>query len=292
MEKTIGMGWIPDRPDIRDLTPDSDEIKLLLANIKGVGTKMKALSLPISTDFRSFCSPIENQLSLGSCTANAGVGLLEYFEKRAFGNHLEGSRLFLYKTTRNLLGWVGDTGAYLRTTMGAMTLFGVPPERFCPYDLSRFDIEPSSYLYAYAQNYKATRYFRLDSFGMSPATKLQNIKTYIAAGFPAMFGFTVYASYSQARTNGGKFPFPVATGESVVGGHAVVAVGYDDTMQITNTTNGSTTTGAFLIRNSWGTDWGNSGYGWIPYEYVLKGQANDFWSLISAEYVSSGQFGL
>lgn len=104
-----------------------------------------------------------------------------------------------------------------------------------------------------------------------------------------MFGFTVYSSYTQAATTG-KIPSPVP-GESAVGGHAIVAVGYDDNMKIKNTnTGGVETTGALLIRNSWGM-WGMAGYGWLPYDYVLKGQAVDWWSLIKNEWVDTGQFG-
>ncbi len=111
------------------------------------------------------------------------------------------------------------------------------------------------------------------------------------AGGTAFFGFTVYSSYTQASAaNKGAIPFP-GPGEKIVGGHAVVAAGYDDAIKIKNTQAGATTTGALLIRNSWGTGWGDAGYGWLPYDYVLKGLAVDWWSLISAEYVETGQFG-
>lgn len=131
------------------------------------------VSLPASVDLTAWCSPIENQDRLGSCAVNAGVGLVEYYERRAFGRHIDASRLFLYKATRDLLHWTGDRGAFLRTTMGAMVLFGVPRR-----------------------------------------------------------------------------------GERILGGHAIVAVGFDDEIKIKNTTCGIETTGALLIRNSWGTVWG------------------------------------
>jgi C1A family cysteine protease len=99
----------------------------------------------------------------------------------------------------------------------------------------------------------------------------------------------VYSSYTQANTSG-KIPFPTA-GEKVVGGHAVDAVGYDDNMKIKNTNAGAAeTTGALLIRNSWGTGWGAAGYGWLPYDYVLKGLAVDWWSLLKNDWVDTGNF--
>jgi C1A family cysteine protease len=311
----FAMGWLADRPDIRDLTLESPQIQTLLQKADGLqklsakpasrskksttGTEPTPLALPATVDLRADCPPIENQGGIGSCTANAGVGLLEYFERKAFGKHLDASRLFLYKATRNLLHWTGDTGAYLRATMKAMAAFGVCPEEYWPYSDATtstpgtqpppFDQEPPAFCYAFAGNYKSTTYYRLDPPGVTPAKLLENVKTHLAGGLPSMFGFTVYSSYSQTNTNGGRFPFP-SPSERVVGGHAVVAVGYDDGISIPNATGGPTTTGALLIRNSWGTGWGMSGYGYLPYEYILRSQATDFWSLIKAEYLNTGQF--
>ena len=296
-----GMGWMRDLPDFRDHTMERDEVSLRLKqfnqrSIKANLMKARVLgaspaTLAPSVDLRQWCSPVEDQGQLGSCTANAGVGLVEYFERRAFGTYLDASRLFLYKVTRDLIGCTGDSGAYLRTTMGALALFGVPPERYCPYNIAAFDVEPSAFCYAFAENYKAISYYRLDPAGATPSTVLNTIRTWLAAGLPSTFGFTVYNSYTQAATSG-KIPFP-AGGEKVVGGHAVDAVGYDDTMQITNTNTGAATTiGALLIRNSWGTAWGAAGYGWLPYEYVLRGLAVDWWTLVKSEWIDTKQFGL
>jgi C1A family cysteine protease len=286
------LGWLPDLPSIKDHDTSSEGVKKLLAKVKGAGAKGAPAKLAASVDLRAWCSPIENQLSLGSCTANAGVGLLEYCERRAYGKHIDGSRLFLYKTTRNLLKWTGDTGAYLRSTMQAMTLFGVPPEEYWPYVVANFDNEPGAFLYSFGQSYRAVKYYRLDPSGMAKATLLNNIKTNLAGGLPSFFGFTVYDSYTQASVaNKGAIPYPAA-GDKVVGGHAVVVAGYNDSLQIKNNKPGTVaTTGALLIRNSWGTGWGDGGYGWLPYEYVLKGQAVDWWTLISADWVDTGKFG-
>lgn len=293
------MGWLRDYPDIRDLTPRSDvvlpkmqelsqpSVKVMLGK---VGAAAPVSALPPSVDLRAWCSPIENQGNIGSCTAHAGVGLVEYFERRAFGKHIDASRLFLYKVTRNLLKWTGDTGAFLRTTMYALTLFGVPPEEYYPYNTPDYDKEPSAFCYAFAQSYQAISYYRLDPSGMPKDQLLTQIKTDLSKGLPSMFGFTVYSSINQASSTG-KIPYP-ARGESVVGGHAIDAVGYDDNLKIKNTnTGGIETTGALLIRNSWGTGWGDKGYGWLPYKYVLDGLATDWWSLIKNEWIDSKQFG-
>lgn len=279
------LGWLPDYPDFRDFTVEHEDIKGMLRHI-GV---IKVASLPGSVDLRPWCSPIEAQGELGSCTAHAGVGMVEYFEIRAFGKHVVGSRLFLYKVTRNLLHWTGDSGAFTRSMMGALVLFGLVPEDYWPYNIADFDKEPTAFCYAYAQNFQSIDYYRLDPPGITPIKLLNQIKINISAGLPAICGFTIYSSYLQGKVTG-KIPFPTAD-EKIVGGHAVMVVGYDDNLKIKNSNIGSAeTTGAFLIRNSWGTEWGIEGYGWLPYQYVTKRLAIDWWSLLKNEWVDTGAF--
>jgi len=261
----FGLGWLPDYPDFRDHTtehgpPPDGEQKDTPTLLHEVGADKVAPSATLdqSTSLRQYFSPIEDQGALGSCTANAGAGILEYFEMRAFDKHIDASRLFLYKPTRNLMGMTGDTGAFLRTTMQSMVTFGLPPEQYWPYDEATFDAEPTAFCYSFAQDYRSVRYYRLDPPGTDADELLTRIKTNLVAGLPAMFGFTVYSSYSQTKTNGGAFPYP-AQGEHRVGGHAVVAAGYDDEKVIKNEPGGPKTTGARLIRNSWGATWGDGG---------------------------------
>lgn len=296
-------GWVRDFPDFRDITVDTDKVpakleamgqpsvKTMLAKAGASrGTSTSAPKLPTTKSLMQWCSPIEDQGNLGSCTAHAAAGMLEYFERKSFGKHIDASRLFIYKTTRNLMKVEGDTGAYIRSVMGALTLFGAPPESYYPYDVSKFDEEPSAFLYAYAQNYQALTYYRLDPPGTTNAALLTQIKTSLNSNLPAMFGFSVFDSYDQADRNGGCLPFPTSR-ESLLGGHAVLAVGYDDTKKIRNSSvGGIETTGAILIRNSWGTSWGDGGYGWLPYNYVTRGLTSDWWSMIKSEWVDSDLF--
>lgn len=282
-----GLGWLPDLPDTRDYTTASEPVKALLQQT--AVPKIDATEMAKPVDLRAWCGPVEDQGEIGSCTANAAAGMVEYYVKKAKGEDFNLSRRFVYKATRNYLGWTGDTGAYLRSTIGALALFGAPPERFCPYEPELYDEEPSAFCYTLGQNFQAISYYRLDPPGTSAQAVLDAVKRHLSSEMPSMFGFTVYSSISKAAATG-DIPFPSGT-ESVVGGHAVMAVGYDDNYEIPIPgANGDRTTGALLIRNSWGERWGDGGYGRLPYEYVLRGLAQDWWVLLDAEWIQTGVF--
>lgn len=266
------MGWIPDYPDFRDYTSKDKTVLPMTSRLE----KVKAAAVPSSVDLRKWCSPVEDQKDLGSCTAHAVSAVVEYFENKAFGKYINASRLFLYKTTRNLLHYKGDTGATLKGSIGALILFGVPPEEYWPYDTANFDIQPDSFCYAFGQNYRCISYFRHDPAGLAPVKVLESIKKYLASGIPSVFGFSVYQGIDKAAVSG-KIPYP-APGEKLLGGHAVAAVGFDDAQK------------ALLIQNSWGSEWGEKGFGWLPYDYVLKGLARDWWSMLKQDWVDTGLF--
>jgi C1A family cysteine protease len=295
------LGWVKDYPDIRDYHIQSDKINKNSTDSETEGNTVSGLlqrvgvlgstkrKLESKVDNREWCSPIKNQGNIGSCTSFAAVGMYEYYQNRAFGKYIDGSELFLYKAIRNMLNWTGDTGAYLRTAMGALALFGVPPSDSYPYDTSKYDEEPGAFVYSYAQNFQAITYYRLDPLGASGGETLSQIKLHLSAGIPIIMGFTCYSSLNHSSTgSSGKIPFPNIN-ESVIGGHAVMIVGYDNNMVVRNPYDGTKKKGVLIIRNSWGT-WGDDGYGYIPFEYVRRGLATDFWCIISAEWVDTGKF--
>lgn len=293
--ESFSTGWLPPLPDLRDYRESTPEIAKMVKKLDMAKVK-DALKLPpySSWSLREYFSPVENQGNLGSCSAQAAVGIVEYFQRRAYNKYLNGSRLFVYKTTRNLMQVTGDSGAWLRNTMGALVLCGIAPEIYWPYTdaVPAFDQEPPSFIYSVADNYRTLRYFSHDSWGANIPGKdvLASVKKYLLAGIPSMFGFYGFASFNSSQVQG-EIPYP-GPDEHSIWGHAIVAVGYDDDRKITNTSYSTTTTGALIIRNSWGAEWGDGGYGWLPYAYVENKLALDFWSLLSMEWVDTDQFGL
>jgi C1A family cysteine protease len=205
-------------------------------------------------DLRNRLPPIYNQGNLGSCTANAVGAMVNYMQKIKFMP----SRLFTYYTTLTLENTVNeDAGATLRNTMKSVSRYGVCPETLWPYIISRFAIKPSDESYVAAASHKIIEY-------VSVPHDQSSIETLLSKNFVIAFGFIVYSSFYAVSRNGmARMP---ARGERVIGGHAVVLVGYDRSRRL------------FIVRNSWGSNWGDKGYFYMPYDYVLDRQrAFDFW---------------
>jgi C1A family cysteine protease len=221
-------------------------------------------SLPEKVDLRPLCSAVEDQKDLGSCTANALAGALEYLERKN-GNSEDFSRLFIYYNERSLIDTINyDSGAYLRDGIKTLVRNGACVEKLWPYDITQFAFTPPEYCYAEAMNHQVLVYERILS--------LHSLKSCLASGFPVVFGFTVYASFeSEEVAKTGIMPVP-ADGERVSGGHAVCAVGYDDATQ------------RVVVRNSWGEDWGMKGYFTMPYEIIEnRNLSDDFWTIKRVE---------
>jgi C1A family cysteine protease len=238
-------GWHPDLHDQRDLK---------FSNVR------KAVSLPDSVDLRKYCSAVEDQGDLGSCTANAGVGLLEFLDKKPDSVYTNLSRLFLYYNTRLIEGTVRyDSGCTIRGTMKSIFKYGVCAESKWPYKILKYKTKPTASSYTEGKKRTISGYYSMRTLG--------DIKASIAEGMPVLFGFTVYENFESdevART--GILDMP-GVNDTVLGGHAILAVGYDDKTQ------------RLIVRNSYGNTWGDNGYFYMPYEYVTSKIASDFWTI-------------
>lgn len=304
----LGHGWRPEAPDAQDLTHDHEHIVTHLTRIGLSRLLARKLlrrdewRMPSKIDLQQWVPQPKFQGGFNTCNAHVVGALLQYFEQKAFGRSVEPSRLFLYKVTKNFLQEDGDPGVYIRQTMGTLKLIGVPPEKYWPYleigtlknpnrEDPRLEEEPTAFCYSLAADYQAISYYRLDQPDSTedPDELLHRVKAHLLAQIPCTLGFPLYASIKQAL-EGGKVPYP-AEGESQVGNHAVVAIGYDDDLVVTNADDASVTTkGALRILNSWSTEWGDEGFGWLPYEFVLRGRTQDYWTLVKSDWVDTGNF--
>lgn len=276
-----GMGWIPDLPDPRDYTYRHKEILPLLQQLKpSSGELPDEVDLRHGDEGEVFFTDVEDQGPLNSSTAFAVLSLMEYFERRVHGRTFDGSKLFLYKVTRNLRNKqarvTGDTGADLRTTLKALRRFGVPDEAHWPYDPGRFDDEPSPFVYQVARPTSDFHYFRVDKEGcQSQLSHWSVITSFLSAGFPLAFGFSVPSSISIDPNIPHRREL-----DGIRGGQAALAIGY-------KLNHYGRSQHGILIRTSWGKNWGAAGTGWLPNAFLESQMATGFWTLFSEPLVHS-----
>ena len=242
-------GWMPDVPDQRD--------HLYAAPVVHIA------KLPAKADLRPMCPPVYDQGQLGSCTANA-IGAAIQFDRRKqkLTPDFPPSRLFVYYNERAMENTVhSDAGAQIRDGIKSVSKQGDCPEKEWPYVISKFATKPAATCYKSAIKYKAVSYQRVPQI-------LNQMKGCLASGYPFVFGFSVYTEFENdavAKTGMLNMPGPK---EKLLGGHAVIAVGYDDKTQ------------RFIVRNSWGSKWGIKGYFTMPYAYLTDSNlADDFWTI-------------
>jgi C1A family cysteine protease len=247
--KTKRYGWVHDIPDRRDHFYAAPRETLA--------------ELPPKVDLRQNCPSVYDQGELGSCTANGIAGAIQYDRmKQKLNPNFIPSRLFIYYNERVIEHTVNsDSGAQVRDGLKVVAREGDCPETEWPYDIKKFADKPSAKCYKDALKYKAIQYQRV-------VQNVNQLKGCLASGYPFVYGFTVYESFeSQAVAETGVVPMP-ASGEAVVGGHCVLAVGYDDSEQ------------RFIARNSWGSTWGMQGYFTVPYAYLSDSSlSSDFWTI-------------
>jgi C1A family cysteine protease len=269
-------GWRLDLGDHRDYAFGQSSIEALLRILK---IRKRREDLPAAVDWREYCGPIEDQGEFSTSTAHASVALLQQFERRASGRMLRLSRMFAHQCACRQEKVGCDSGISLRAMLKAMVRSGVPPEEYWPYDALHASREPDGFAYSFHRDFRTIRYLRLDPHDSVPDDTLERLKRVLAAGFPFVFGFPVCTSVGSAP----EIPYPTAA-DSVLCGQAVVAVGYDDKLRVRSDK------GALLVRNSWGADWGDGGFGWLPYNYVRRRLAADFWTLLKPSWLKSGEF--
>jgi C1A family cysteine protease len=244
-------GWLPDVPDQRDYLYGA--------------VRPRLRKLPSRVDLRRFCSTVEDQGHLGSCSANALAGALEFLERKDKVKFADMSRLFIYYNERVIEHSIrSDTGAMIRDGIKTLAKQGACTEKTWPYVIAKFSKKPPASAYKEASDHQITSYRRI--------LTLAEMRTCLAEGFPFVFGFTVYEGFGKAEKTG-VVDMP-KKGEKSYGGHAVMAVGYDDKKK------------RFIMRNSYGPKWGKKGYFTMPYAYVAdRNLSDDFWTIRRGERI-------
>lgn len=253
-------GWLPDR-----LMSGNHNDYLFNDSVEAIKVMGSTVQDPVVesqgvVDLRKWCSPIEDQGHLSSCVGNSIASSLELLKIRDGKQHEDLSRLFIYYNSRLMHGDSDkDIGTYIRLAMGTLSSLGTCLETKWPYDQKSVNVRPTWGAYREAYANKIGSFYSIQSTGTQ---RIDDIKTALKAQHPVVFGMLVDDAFMRNR--GGVILMP-QPGDQSRGGHAMLMVGYDDTQRV------------IIVRNSWGTWWGNAGYGFVPYEYLDAAEANDLW---------------
>jgi C1A family cysteine protease len=251
--------------------PDSRDyyLKTVNVSVKSLGT---------SIDLSQWCSPVEDQGSVGSCTAFATSGLMEFFYNKntSSGTSPIFSEKFIYYATRvNVEGWPAneDSGCYLRDSLKCVNKYGSALHSQFPYILpGQIDCDytqsPPPSVYTNALQYKVSQYLTVNSVNTQQG--ILNLKSMLANGTAFVGGIVCYSNFYNSV--GGVIPMPSG---QVIGGHAILFVGYDDAKS------------QFKFKNSWGTSWGDHGYGYLPYAYFTSGNVSEVWTVSQENFNGS-----
>lgn len=253
-----GYGWKPDLPDPRD--------EAFSPKLAARRHKVPAAPLPPRVDLREsgFMPAVYDQGELGSCTANA-IGAAYAYENATDGKRsIMPSRLFIYYAERVMEHTVReDAGAQIRDGMKAIAKLGVPDEQLWPYVEQNFDEKPPKDAYENALTHQCIKYARVDVNAL-------DVKRALAACTPVVLGFTVFESFEDTPSSGVVTP----NKGQIIGGHAVLAVGYETAKSKTRV----------IVRNSWGDAWGDGGYCYFDAAWLCNPKhADDFWAIQTVE---------
>ena len=240
------------------LSPSADAEKYKASS------NIKSAILPPKVDLRAFMTAVEDQKSLSSCTANAVAGAYEYLVKKYLSKKaFDVRRLFIYYNARLRAGYeIEDKGSHIQYAVDSLMKIGACKEETWPYDLKSVNKKPEE------NSYVAAADFKIETKKFVPV-KLEAWKQSLAEGYPIVFGTALFSSFDSCTPNKGivSMPSPDETSRKAHGLHAMLCVGYSDIDKM------------FIVRNSWGDKWGDKGYCYMPYEYLMSEKFNlgDCW---------------
>lgn len=266
--------WRPDLPDPRDYTPEHERVVPLLGRLDSMD------ELPGEVDWRGHFAAPEAEERLVAGPAAACAALVQYFERRAHGRRIHPSRRFLFYTARRLMCAPPEAVPNLRACLEAVVRFGLPEEAFWPDESPSVHCEPDAFVYTLATRFPDLCYVRLDGRGQPPGVTLAAVKSFLAAGFPSVFGFSAFTS----TTDDGQIAYPTIF-DDVCGSETALALGYHDRRVVRSDR------GALLIRPSGSRSCTRHGHAWLPYRYITEQLAADFWTLLNPEWLANGEFG-